>query len=128
MPLTSSLIPAPILTGVELRQRRKLSNLSQPNLAAMLGMHTQSISRMECSAMAISLPHAKHIGLLFAWLDLHAARSQPVAPIIPAQSVHTPPIPTRAAPVHTRPSNPPTAEQIAQWEADVQRNSQDDAT
>jgi transcriptional regulator with XRE-family HTH domain len=94
MSLRSS-IPLPVLTGAEIKRRRIALKLSQAALADMVGIHEQSLSKIERGAKAITLPNARHYGLLFAWIEKHGATVEvAVGPDIVRTTVA--PIPTLA--------------------------------
>lgn len=99
-----STIPHPVMTGAEVKRRRELLKLAQPGLADMMGMHEQTLSKMERGKMAISFPNARHFGLLFAWIERHGATVE-LLPGDPAPA--SAPLPTQAvAPLPLPPFDP----------------------
>lgn len=91
--VSRSSIPEPITDGLELKRRRKHLRIHQSTLASLTGIHYQTLSKFERGKSQIAMPHARHFGLLFAWIELHGA--DPV--VVPASQPHAKPAPLAPA-------------------------------
>jgi transcriptional regulator with XRE-family HTH domain len=63
----------PPLTGADLRARRRAAGLTQPDLAAAVGLHRESISRYE-RAPDDPVPRPNALALLYVLEQAEAAR------------------------------------------------------